>query len=675
VRAALAAACLLTLAQAQQQPPPFKGGVTLVTVDVTVIADGQPVTGLTAADFEIKLNNRVQPIRGFSYLRIADTAMMGAIGPSFDAAPAAPAAKTTAAGVPRVFIVLVDDLSFSPLAGRGLFSAARRFITSLPATDVVGLTTSSGAVIVNPTADRASLVAALSKVTGAFQDPRIESSGPSDGKLSSPDQQVGFAQALAIDRGEQGVLRDAIVAECFFGDQSRMPFPTIEDVLAHDSCARTVQLSAMRIAAQLKTLVRRQAQAYEAVIRAMGTAAGIRHLVVLTDGVALAQDLPAMQPVARAAAEVGVQLSVLMDTPENVSAMDGGRRAPAPGQPQQPDTGSPQRRREDNDLLLNGARTTADLAGAEFYQVTGEPDRLFERVAVIASGIYRIAVDGPSDTTPGKDFALAVRVPKRSGVTVRANRHAVAAAPAAAPVAAAAPSTAADPAANRPLVAPADQMRRAIASGRALDGLQVTLDPVVHRGGDPGQIAIDVAITVGASAQAPVATMFGLVDASGAIRTSDKTLTGAEGGAYRIAFSVPVAPGAYKLRFAAADAGGAVGAIEAAVDAALTKMGPFEASGLMLETLPGDGRRILAALELYPPAGAAAPDVVVKMALVSASGDPAVERVVVPEETGAGVLRAEAEFALDRLPAGAYTLRASVLSGATVLGAVTRQIR
>ena len=473
MRAAVTIAYLLALGQAPQTPP-IKSGVTLVTVDVTVVdRDGQPVPDLTAGDFEIRLNNRAQPIRGFSYLQVAQPAMAGAVGPSFDAAPASPAtpAAKAAVGAPRVFVVLVDDLSFSPLAGKGLLSAAQRFMTSLPAADVVGLTTSSGAVIVNPTMDRASVVAAVSRITGAFQDPRLVSSGPSEGKFSSPDQQVGLAQALAIDRGEQGVLRDAIVAECFYGDPSRMPFPTIEDVLAHDSCARAVQLSAMRTAAQLKAVVRGQALAYEGVIRAMGTAAGIRHLVVLTDGVALAQDLAAMQPVARAAAEAGVQLSVMIDTPDNVSAADGGRRVPPPGQVQQPDTGPPQRRREDNQLLLNGARTTADLTGAEFYQVTGEPDRLFARVAVAASGIYRIAVEAPADTTPGKDFALAARVLKRSDVTAHANRHAVAVSPTAASRAAAfapgAPSPGApSPARLRPAARSCRQKNRCAAPSR-----------------------------------------------------------------------------------------------------------------------------------------------------------------------------------------------------------------
>src|SRR5262245_51595478 len=185
--------------------------------------------------------------------------MAGAVGPSFDAAPpaAAAVAAKNAVRAPRAFVVLIDDLSFSPLAGRDLFAAAHRFVSSLPAGDLVGLTTTTGTVIVNPTADRAPLLAALPKITGAFQDPRVGSSGPTEGQFASPDQPVGLAQALDIDRGDSTVLKQAIVNECFAGDTRILQSETLEQLLAANSCARQVQLSAMRAAAQMKAIVQR----------------------------------------------------------------------------------------------------------------------------------------------------------------------------------------------------------------------------------------------------------------------------------------------------------------------------------------------------------------------------------------------------------------------------------
>jgi hypothetical protein len=453
-------------------------------------------------------------------------------------------------------------------------------------------------------------------------------------------------------------LKQAIANECYGGDSRILNTQSIEQLLADNTCARQVQLSATRTAAHLRSIVQRQAQAFETVIRAMRRAAGIRHLIVMTDGIALSRDVQTMAPVARAAAESGVQMSVLMATGD-ISLADAGRRTQG-----QADTGAPQRRREDHRMFLDGARLTADMAGGEFSQVTGAPDRTFERVRSASSAIYRLAVEAPRDTTAGTSFTLAARVVTRQGVTARAHRHAIAAPPA--DTAPAAPPPA------RAMVSPAEQMRRSIASGRALTDLAVAMESSVRRAADHAQVAIDVAIVVSTTTTGPIETMFGLVNA-GKVRTSDKTLEAPDpDGRYRLSFSIPVAPGAYRLRFAAADAAGAVGAIETPVDATLTRMGPIQTSGLSLTTLAGSPRTLVAALELYPPADAPAADLIVKMAIVAGS-EIVTERVVVSEAAG-DVLRAEAEFVLETPPPEGSVIRATVLNGATVLGATSRPL-
>ena len=274
--------------------------------------------------------------------------------------------------------------------------------------------------------------------------------------------------------------------------------------------------------------------------------------------------------------------------------------------------------------------------------------------AAASGSFYRLTIELPAGTTSESAAALDARVIGRSNVKARVGTMSPA------------------PSAPAPaIVPPGEQIRRAIASGRALNGIGVSLERSVRRASDPSKVAIDVAIVVSPAAQAPLSTTFGLVDASGAIRTSDKTIDAPGAGGYRLSFSVPVAPGAYTLRFAAADRTGAVGSIESPVDATLAAMGPFQASGIAIEPLPGARRGILASLELYPSA-AAPSDVIVTMALVSGT-DPVNERAIVPELVD-GVLRADAEFTLDALPPGTYSLRAVVVSGATVLGTISRPL-
>jgi hypothetical protein len=319
----------------------------------------------------------------------------------------------------------------------------------------------------------------------------------------------------------------------------------------------------------------------------------------------------------------------------------------------------------DFEVRLDGQKRV--VRSAEYVQLVesmaGAVGPAFDASPVAGSvtAVYRIVLDAPASPSSTSDTALAVTVPKRPGSTVRARFHA------------SSPSPPAAPPASPPLVTPEQQMRRAIVSGRTLDGLAVTLTSTLRRADDPSQIAIAVAVNV-ASAHGPLRTVFGLVDAAGKLRTSDATVEQAEtDGSYRLRFTVPVTPGTYKLRLAALDTAGAVGAAEISVNASLTPIGPLQASDLTVEPLRGEGRRILATLDLYRGAGAAPPDVIVKMALVAAAGEVAAERVVVPDASD-GAWHVEAEFALDRVPAGAYTVRATVLSGATVLGAVSRRV-
>src|SRR5690242_18050778 len=105
---------------AQQKPATFRSAVTLVSVDLTVLdKDGRPVAGLTADDFQIKLNGRLQPVRTIDYIQAP-------AGP--DAAPSHEA-EATAVGRPvvtnaaadkdpKIFVLAVDDLSFPPEAAR-----------------------------------------------------------------------------------------------------------------------------------------------------------------------------------------------------------------------------------------------------------------------------------------------------------------------------------------------------------------------------------------------------------------------------------------------------------------------------------------------------------------------------------------------------------------------------
>ena len=307
-------------------------------------------------------------------------------------------------------------------------------------------------------------------------------------------------------------------------------------------------------------------------------------------------------------------------------------------------------------------RTVTYVQGAD--TMTGGVGPTFDAVTPGISAIYRLTVAAPPNTNAGREFSLTATV-RKPGVSVFADRHAVAVIPG---TAASASNTPAAPV--KASLSVEEQLRSAIATGRTLDGVSITIGRTLRRAPDRRQVALDVDVEIPSSVKGPIVAAFGVVDRTGAIRSGRQQVEAAsDSSPYRLSFTLPVAAGTYKLRFAAADAAGAVGAQESIVDARLAAMGPFMASDLLQSR---EGTRLATVLELYPIAGTAAPaDVVVKIEL-AAAGDqtPGIERLVTPEARD-GMLVAAAEFALDKLAAGAYAVRATVISGAAVLGTVS----
>ena len=160
-----------TLSGQTPQTPTFRGGVSLVRVDVTVLdRDAKPVPGLSADDFDIKLDGRVEPVRTVDFEATPTTHAVSA--------PAEhQATNTTPVATPRVVVMLVDDLIITGDRDRDLFFAASKFVADLPATDWVGFTTTSGSAGVNPTRDYGAVEVGLRHAVGQLVDPRSRAAG------------------------------------------------------------------------------------------------------------------------------------------------------------------------------------------------------------------------------------------------------------------------------------------------------------------------------------------------------------------------------------------------------------------------------------------------------------------------------------------------------------------
>lgn len=648
-------------AQSQQSAPVFSTRTTLLTLDVTVLdRDGKPVAGLQPDEFEIKVNGTVRPVQALTYLEVVSS------GPATPMAPAAAAgvsSRRTAvnAALPergRVFVIVVDDLSFEPGRGQPLFVSAESFVSSLPPTDFVGFALTSGTRTISPTLDRRVVLDALKYAVGVF-------SNPAD--LRDPPV-VSIGEALEIaENGSTGKAREVMLRECFDPRvAAQMGGLSTDRIRATNACADDVPVRASRIVQQIRATREQQLQSLESIVTSLRQAAGIKHVVFLSNGVPVTRDISGIAAVARTMGVAGVQVSTMVEEGD-IDLRDSGISAGDGSGPVNP--GRAQSRREDDRLLLGGAQTLTDMAGGLFYRVIGQPQRFFDRVTASSSAVYRLGVSLPSDIKPGQDLAITSSV-KRAGLSALASHYAEAPAP------------------ETP-EAPEQRVATAVTRGESLSGVPITLGAIVRRGAAAGQIEIGVAASIPGSVTGPLTTVFGLLDSAGALRSSKRSVPAPTGEAdYGLRFAFPVTAGSYQIRVAVADSRGNVGAISLPVSASLKVIDGVEVSDvltwapdaggrmqlLVLDELPPDVAAITAMIELYPPTAAPAPGIAVRFVLVDSSGRPMVTKDA-NMTAGAGVLRADAPFDISGLTPGLYNIRADIVVGGRPAGTTATSFR
>ena len=122
--------CIVVVPAFAQQQLPASGetiDVSIVNVDVFVTdKKGQRVTGLTAADFEIRENGRVQPITNF-----AEYAKASAAKPAATATAAVTPAPNAPPNAKRTVVVFVERFSLPSFHTRPLFASLRKTLRNV----------------------------------------------------------------------------------------------------------------------------------------------------------------------------------------------------------------------------------------------------------------------------------------------------------------------------------------------------------------------------------------------------------------------------------------------------------------------------------------------------------------------------------------------------------------
>jgi VWFA-related protein len=122
---ALALAALHAHASAQT-PPTFPAGVELVRIDVVVLDHGTPVTGLTAADFEVTENGRPLEIVSFEPIVVRVASKASALESAAPARVSEPIVRAPEEN--RYFLIFFDDVHLTPPAAQRTRAQLVRFL-------------------------------------------------------------------------------------------------------------------------------------------------------------------------------------------------------------------------------------------------------------------------------------------------------------------------------------------------------------------------------------------------------------------------------------------------------------------------------------------------------------------------------------------------------------------
>src|SRR5919198_5481502 len=132
VAALIACAVSASLLAQQQQPPTFRGGINLITLDITATGpDGWPVRDLRPNEITLVVNGRERAIKSFELMEVAPPR---AQRPARAAAPAAksnpaPASNVSTPGRSVFFVIMHEHICHGN--ERQALEGARTFIDQL----------------------------------------------------------------------------------------------------------------------------------------------------------------------------------------------------------------------------------------------------------------------------------------------------------------------------------------------------------------------------------------------------------------------------------------------------------------------------------------------------------------------------------------------------------------
>ena len=402
--ASFLSAGLLAVALSAQQPT-FRSSVDLIAVEVQVVDDtGAPIPGMRPENFDVSLNGRRRRVVSADFTRFGAAA--NAAASSLRVTP------ESLDGRPRrTYMIAVDTSSFEVGAARAPLDAAKAFLSSLHADDLIGFYSYPNGFHISPSTDRALVRQRLGEILGAHHGfGGLYHLRPSEVVDITATSAVANSGGLAARvRTARDVTSAQIEVNPVLGVQQR-------ECPDDPECGARIISEANATALHLEGQAAQSLGGLENLLRSLADVPGRKTVVLISAGVVVT-DRPGGRPdVGDLSRAMGHMAAAANATLYTIHIDPGFSRMYSASARRTAGT------ERDRDRALTGGwldHFSAAAGGMRIHVPVGAGEFAFDRVLRETSAVYLLGVEPATEDRDGRPRELRVKVNNTRGSTVR----------------------------------------------------------------------------------------------------------------------------------------------------------------------------------------------------------------------------------------------------------------
>lgn len=403
----LAASGLRLSTTAPPQQVTFRSGVDLVAVDTQVIdRDGQPIGNLAAKDFQVWINGHARRVVSADLMQYP-MASPRSLLPEGVEANVVQVRSDFPEVHGRVIVIAIDELSFPTSAMPAVLQTVRRFLTTLPPEDVVGLYAYPfGPKNLELTHFHSQVGLGLNRIQGLHET------------YNSGEFSISPAEAMDVTANDPLAYRNIFDRDC------RVQVKGVCQVV-DTSCGSRLKAEANSFVLYLESVSIASYGGLRDLLQGLSAISGPKTVMLLSAGLMTTDrtggrpDMSSMMATAgKFAAAADARLYALHVDGNFQEASMAAFRSPACGHMESAGMNTQSR---DGQLLAYGLERAAGEAGGEYFRITaGTGDMFFKRVLTETSSYYLLGVQPEAADRDGHTHFIRVKTVDVTGATVRA---------------------------------------------------------------------------------------------------------------------------------------------------------------------------------------------------------------------------------------------------------------